>query len=434
MKTGNNNKSAAVLVFAVLLLAAGVFVLAGIAQLSATQALIGQSEWEALNRRMMLENSRAMARQFMLSKMFNSVLTNTSGYGFTNELGGFVVWPPVVDENSGETYWTTRSFSTASNTNVNLKVNPFTLMERGGFYRVVIAGRLQERPPLDGADTNNGVEWNFQVRTRSPIAAGYPFVQHRYPSGPSNISRTPPFINMWLDEQVDGFQNMARMSVSSVTNTNVGPGLVDSNGYVGFLGVPYQIAGPVSVSNSRTPDVVVNGSEIELQDVLDLDFDDPLIDESGKALVYEVPAELPYTNTVDGAVSAKPVTSLRLVGTGDDRLLPLQVLITNTNTSTVYLQGANNNVGRPIYVHFIRPVGHSGTNFVVARNVTGAWRIGFTSQHSDIEIDSNLDIIGGVRSDRVISGNPILRADPDPLGLDFVADRMMWLEDYKMLK
>jgi hypothetical protein len=431
MKTGDSNKSAAVLVFAVLLLAAGVFVLAGIAQLSATQALIGQSEWEALNRRMMLENSRAMARQFMLSKMFNSVLTNINGYRFTNELGGFVVWPPIFDENSGETYWTTRSFSTVSNTNVNLKVNPFTLMERGGFYRVVIAGRLQERPQ-DGADTNNGVEWNFQVRTRSPIAAGYPFVQHR--SGPSNISRNPPFINMWLDEQVDGFQNMARMSVSSVTNTNVGPGLVDSNGYVGFLGVPYQIAGPVGVSNSGTPNMVVNGSEVEFQDVLDLDFDDPLIDESGKALVYEVPAELPYTNTVDGVVSAKPVTSLRLEGTDQYRLLPLQVVITNTNTSTVYLDGSNHNVGRPVYVHFVRPIDYAGTNFVVATNVTGAWRIGFTSQHGNIDIDSDLEIIGGVRSDRVISGDPILRSDPDPLGLDFVADRMMWLEDYKMLK
>lgn len=431
MKTGNSNKSAAVLVFAVLLLAAGVFVLAGIAQLSATQALIGQSEWEALNRRIMLENSRAMARQFMLSKMFNSVLTNTDGYGFTNELGGFVVWPPIVDENSGENYWTTRSFSTESNTNVTLKVNPFTLMERGGFYRVVIAGKLQEKLQED-ADTTNWVEWEFQVRTRSPIAAGYPFVQHR--NGPSNISRSPPFINMWLNEQVHGFQNMVRMPVTSVTNTNVGPDLVDSNGYVGFLGVPYEIAGPVAVSNSVTPVMVVSGSEIEFQDVLDLNFADPLLDEFGKALVYEVPAELPYTNTVDGSVSAKRVTSLRLLGTDEDRLLPLQVLITNTNTSTVYLQGANHNVGRPIYVHFIRPVVYSGTNFVVATNVTGAWRIGFTSQHGNIEIDSELEIIGGVRSDRAISGDPILRADSDPLGLDYVADRMMWLEDYKKLK
>jgi hypothetical protein len=100
----------------------------------------------------------------------------------------------------------------------------------------------------------------------------------------------------------------------------------------------------------------------------------------------------------------------------------------------VYLDGSNHNVGRPVYVHFVRPIDYAGTNFVVATNVTGAWRIGFTSQHGDIDIDSDLEIIGGVRSDRVISGDPILRSDPDPLGLDFVADRMMWLEDYKMLK
>ena len=123
MKPKTTASSAAVLVFAVLLLAAGVFVLAGIAQLAATQALVGQNEWDALDRRVMSENSRAIGRQFMLARMFNSVVATNTGY--TNAaLGGFSV-SPVSETSMGGDYWTTLS---TTNTNVNLKINPFTLM------------------------------------------------------------------------------------------------------------------------------------------------------------------------------------------------------------------------------------------------------------------------------------------------------------------
>jgi hypothetical protein len=36
-----------------------------------------------------------------------------------------------------------------------------------------------------------------------------------------------------------------------------------------------------------------------------------------------------------------------------------------------------------------------------------------------------------VRTDGTISGNPSLEQERDPGGLDYIADRMMWLEDYK---
>jgi len=87
--------AAAVLIFAVLLLAAGVFVLAGIAQLAATQSLAGRREWDVLSQRVTLENSRAMARQFVLARMFSNVVS-TATNGFTNTVwGGFSISPRV---------------------------------------------------------------------------------------------------------------------------------------------------------------------------------------------------------------------------------------------------------------------------------------------------------------------------------------------------
>ena len=217
MKKSAGRRDAAVLVFAVLLLAVGVFVLTGIAQLSATQALIGQNEWDALRKRIMIENSRSMARQFMMARMFNGVVSNTVTVS-DPVLGGFTL-SPVTDTNAGADYWTTLS---TTNTNVNLKINPFTLMERGGFYRVVVPGTV-----WDGV---NDVQWNFQVRTRSPITAGYPVVQHLPADDEVGGLAAPPYIDMNENEQFIGFREMARMKVSSVTNT-----ATDTNGYLGYL-------------------------------------------------------------------------------------------------------------------------------------------------------------------------------------------------------
>lgn len=437
MKTGDSNKSAAVLVFAVLLLAAGVFVLAGIAQLSATQALIGQSEWEALNRRMMLENSRAMARQFMLSKMFNSVLTNTNGYGFTNELGGFVVKPPPRTLEEAD-YWTTVSYNAGSNTNANLRVNPFTLMERGGFYRIRFEGQLQERIQ-DNADTTNWVEWEFQVRTRSPIAAGYPVVQQLPASyNMLSLAGASPYVDMNEPEQFVGFHDMARMRVSSVTNTNS----LETNGYVGYFDVPDEIADSMVYQNSNAPNVIGAGPDA-LQDVLNLDsktLESPG-PEGGSAWTYRVPAFKAYPDA-DG--NLLPVTSLLLTGTKNTKNIPLQIVIEdgNTNLRTVVL--AERNAGEvdpfsggvPVALNFYRdPNDLADTNAVLITTNSSSgpyWRIGISSQGRDLEFETgNMQIIGGVRTDVAILGtNPVIRQELDPRGLDFVADRMMWLEDY----
>ena len=418
MKLKPQGDAAAVLVFAVLLLAAGVFVLTGIAQLAATQALIGQSEWQALDRRIRLENSRAMARQFMLARMFNGVVADPITFVDTS-LGGFSL-SPISSTSTGGDYWTTLS---TTNTNVNLKINPFTLMERGGFYRVVVPGKLYSDPTA----TNNGVDWNFQVRTRSPITAGYPVVQQLPAS--NNVALlvgAVPHIDMTKNEQFIGFHDMARMRVSSVTNT-----AVDATGYEGFLDVPIGVAAAGLFTN-----VVfrpANAQVTEMQAFIDLSTSDP--QDLNQVLRYELVADTADFATNGTNYAGVPVTSLLVRGTEIFDLKPLQVVIPKerTNLQTIFLEGRNPLVtGRPVYINYQRSAGGGATLSMVATNATGRWRLGLSASHSDVFCaTTGIDIVGGIRTDGTISGNPSLEQERDPGGLDYIADRMMWLEDYK---
>ena len=405
---------ASVMIFAVLLLAAGVFVLAGIAQLAATQALIGQSEWEALDRRVRLENSRAMARQCVLQQMFRSAITNSVTYTHAS-LGGFSLSP--VSLGSGD-YWTTLS---TTNTNISMKINPFTLMERGGFYRVVIPGTV--------SDGTTDVPWNFQVRTRSPITAGYPVVQHKPASNDvSPLAGSTPYIDMNNAEQIMGFHNMARMRVSSVTNTNA----YDTNGYVGYLDVPIGVAAWGPFTNVQI--APYGAGPTNLQMVIDLGSDDP--NDANSVLVYDVPSTADYinTNNVPPTTTNLPVAAVKLVGTDIYGRKPLQVVVpaANTNVQTLILSGYNSSdLGRPVYFNYQRTAGSSAVLQVVTTNATGAWRIGITAAHCNIQFDGAITIFGGVRTDGTIGGTPTLRQEANPGGLDYIADRMMWLEDYR---
>ena len=130
-----------------------------------------------------------------------------------------------------------------------------------------------------------------------------------------------------------------------------------------------------------------------------------------------------------------PVTGLRLIGTEVYGLKPLQVVIpaSRTNLTTLFLQGRNPLVtGREVYVNYQRTAGAGGNLGVIATNATGNWRVGISVANSAVSFSTaGIDIVGGIRTDGAITGSPVLEPELDPGGLDYVADRMMWLEDYK---
>ena len=407
------------MIFAVLLMTAGVFVLAAVLQLAAAQGLSGDAEWDALQRRVTLENSRAMAREYMLSRIFRGTIpanANATSVSFANDLGGFTITPAGGVQQS---YWTALS---TTNTDVVLNINPFNMMERGGFYRELFAAQL-----LHGTDD---VEWSFALRTRSPIAAGYSFTQQRPGDNDLSALAQPPYIDMSrATDQFFGFYGMPRVPMSSVTNVMT-RGTGDTNGYQGFLDVP-EAASVYGIFTSWTYEPIEpSGPPQTLKAVVDLDLPDPNVPNSVLLLRLDA-STADYTNAAGDVFPNLPVRAVELLGTDAVRK-PLHVVVPPANDSLSELALINNNTRR-VYFYRARQA-NLGGRFRVASD-SSSWRLGLTMSQCDIEFAiGTLEITGGLRTDGQIDfegASPNFVPEGDPGGLDFIADRMMWLEDYR---
>ncbi len=402
------------MIFAVLLMTAGVFVLAAVVQLAATQGISGDEEWAALARRVTLGNSRSMAREYMLSRIFRGPVPANEGaseVSMNNALGGFTIRPTSGEQTN---YWAALS---TTNTDVVLNINPFNLMERGGFYREVFEAQLSQ-----GADT---VDWSFALRTRSPVAAGYSFVQHRPADNDLASLAMPPYIDMNEgSSQFYGFDGLPRMPMSSVTNTMTRV-TGDTNGYQGYLDVPGGAAVPGMFTNVTFAPRGVGQVQVEL----DLDADDPNV--ANPVLRYDVPSSGAYVT--NGVTNTGRVTQIVMKGSSSEVRKPLHVVVLPSNTNASILTLSNNNSRR---VYFYRASDlNNRVVFDVSSAEASSWRLGLTMSQCDVQFQiGNLEITGGLRTDGDIifqGGSANFVPEPDPAGLDFIADRMMWLEDYR---
>jgi hypothetical protein len=346
-----------------------------------------------------------MARQFMLARMFSNVVS-TSAFGYITNWGGFSI-SNTVGPTAG-LYWDTAS------TNAGQIVNPFNPMERGGFYPGVARAELVVEVT---ETTTNSVDWDFVVRTRSPIAAGYSFVQQR----PVERDLTG-FIDCIDATNFFGFTNLARMPVSSVVNTNQG-----GNGFSGYFGIPISPGGlvPFSNTNALTADPT-NSTVTNIVVNLGDDPSFPGAPNTPLAYSYEVPPS---------------VTRLTIEGTGQgNALAPLQIVATNNpGLTNVVLSGSNPpDSGRRVYLHF-RASG--AQTLSVSSIVSNAdWRLGMSAQNDAVvdlsalsDTNNDVRLVGGIRTAGQVlpaSDAPVTR-ERDPQGLDFIADQMMWLEDYR---
>lgn len=403
-------RSGAVLVFALLLLVVGALVLGGVAQMTATQSVAGETEWTAMERRIQLENSRAMARQYLLSHMFT--FTNGSpAITVADARGGFT----LSAQNVGN-FWATASVTA---TNSMLNINPFNMMERGGFYRVWIPGTVS-----DG--TTNDVGWNFQVRTRSPLAAGYTFVKHRpSPVNQVGLYATPPYIDMTTLGAFVGFEGLPRLPVSSVTSTNGS----DTTGFLGYLDIPIG-ASAWGVFTNVTYSLWTNGTSLQVELNLTTPSTTP-----DSALLFDIPAAAPYTNASNVVVNL-PVHAVVLRGAPtDDYEVPVHILagVGTTNLDTLVL---SNNNRRRVYVNLQKAVNAGNAIRVLATN-TSEWRLAVTASRFDVNFETGtMPIKGGIRTDANVTfplGAAYFTRETDPRGLDSIGDRMMWLEDNRAL-
>jgi hypothetical protein len=416
----------AVLVFALLILVTAALVIGGLAQLAATQSLVGGREWEEAQQRVTLANSRAMARQFLLQSIFsNNVatgpLTNPPNVNFAGYInGGFrmtntvsIITEPANNFDFWSAYLTTSSVT-------GLNINPFNLLERGGFYPATIRAELS-----DGTTNANWTAWTFQVRTRNPIAAGYSFVRHsplasfnRPTVSADMLFSNPPGVS----PNFAGFYtNLPAMPLSSVTNT-----LTDSNGYSGFFDVPtrqlstaFPAANVIYESNSATTATAV----VSLTNITT---------SPAQPLLLQVPATTDSTN----------ITRIRLIGEPDSTRTDPAVLIViaaaNTNAATLELSGATNH--RRVY--FVRR--STAETFAIESTDGNNWRLAMSISLGGLYPAVTLPsrqfvqgIRGGIRTSAAVSVGVLaspnwnLLSETNPGSLDFIGDQMMWLEDYR---
>lgn len=419
MKTHRQSRNGAVLVFALLILVVGATILGGIAQLAVTQSVAGQTEWEAAARRLRLENSRAMARQYVLSQMwqgFGQLPQASLGTNATGGLGGFAI--TNVDPPFG--YWLS-----LQQTNTD-RINPFNLFERGGFQSAWAAGSLS---------TGSGdVPWGFQIRTRSPITAGFAFVNQR----PASNNWAPlRRMNMWqTNDYAVGFTNLPRMPVSSVTNTNTG----DTNGFLGYLLLPKSeallgdvLASPVTGSVTTN----TNGlSSTNIRITVDLNIYDYGLDDTPR--FYEVPYRVDRFNVSTGSIDyACFVTELVLTNSAGSatsfKTQAVQVLIPESNTSLTNVILAGDNT-RQVYLY--RKGTNAPTLTIANSGGSATFRIGMTLDcQANIQTSGVLTIRGGIRTSRALTQSSgtltLVSDDSSAWEYDAIADRMMWLEDQR---
>lgn len=422
--------SGAVLIFAMLLLVAGAMVLGGVAQLAATRALVGEQEWSGLARRVRLANSRALARQFLLSRMYAGFLPAA---GLTNQFGGFQVSSPPL-----ATFW-----RSSPETNTTVSLDPFSLLGSGGALVVFVNAGLW--------DGTNSLGWSFRVRMRSPIAAGYAFVRQK-PSPPGFAPGIPAYIDMQTSSDAFwGFPGLPSVPVSSSSGTNA----LETDGYRGYLGTEVAEANVPSGTNvssgfygeeftsvSYAP-LVPN---VSMQAIVDLaSFTNPV---AGRVFQCSILNKAPYTYVSGGSnvTVYRDVKSVVLGGTtSGDSADPVLVRIQQVNTNVTQLVLSNQN-NRRVYVSRVQggvlgdpPV----PSLIVGSTNTGlnAWRVGITYAMGKnittnrVLFESGMVAMkGGLRTDAEVIGSPSVEPETNPQGLERIGDRMMWLEDHRFVQ
>jgi hypothetical protein len=149
-----------------------------------------------------------------------------------------------------------------------------------------------------------------------------------------------------------------------------------------------------------------------------------------KLYIYTPP--MFYTNP-NGVVA--PVTELFLWGDSNPLSPPFLVSVDQANESLRRVTLVLNN-SRPVYLHIRSNPAAPRSVFEISSSAS-FWRIGVSAQliaaarnvQFSLPSATNFTISGGIRTDAGIINPPMFVADTNPAGLDFIADKMMWLED-----
>lgn len=418
-----NNQAGSVLIYALIVLAIGALVLTGWVQLLATRAIATTETSKAMKGRLIMENSRLLASQYILQ----NILTETyAGPGFHMAAGGS--W--------AEFYLT--GTSTGAPLGVTSDSDHLNVFSPGGAsgYGLNISARL-----FDG--TVNLVPWDFQTRSISPIFA------HDLLTVPSVVSS---------DWDVDGntvvWDPVSQGDFDFVSNTYQIPTVTPP--------VKNKAELPIMMSNFAYPPVTSGGALGATAYGGFLSVIQPLLDKEGPPPAFTPPVlpDPPDPADHQGVFSngaGKVTIELKKI----DR----PIIYLNNDVSTLVVEGhdlTSDPTEKPglliIYVQNggsqdLTKIQLQGRNdrrvyLAVKKSTSSAigiindppgdhWRLVGVFENVPLtwNLMDDLDLIGGLRSDAEVSvvmgGTVRVFPEPAPGLLAEHAYRMAWLESYR---
>ena len=417
-----------IMIFSLFIILGGTLVLASWAQMMATRATYTVMTEEGQKRRIAMANGRALARQYVL----NQIPSGSIGY-FTTNLnngwGGFQI-------NAVSNLWTITNFSAG---------NPFNPFSDASFV-VTNAGHISNSAESYG--------WTFLVRGRSPLLAGYPLAV-QIPGSTNLTGATNAYKIYWRNAL--GFSNVADVPFTSGYTAS---GTGSTNGYLGFFASPMSTSSATNqlgvlatgvtctnatntgATNTTTNMVGTRTNTTYWSGQIEINLNST---QTNAILRFDVPSTTNYSTNISSTVmrtyTNARVTTLTIVGSAATNAMHVVLPSTNTTTTNIALSGTNNT--RRIYVNAqsAGPLTLQTATF----NSNYTWWLGMTIPSATLNLltptnTSKLTIQGGIRTAGTLnlgsgrtSANILLSpaAGLTNDSVDFIADRILWLEEQK---
>ncbi len=430
-----------VLVYALIVIAAGAVLLTGWIHVLAARAQFTEQMSAAMTRRATLANSKLFASQYLLQYVLSGSYTGAVSASLGDGSASFSLTGPA----SGQPAWVP-----LESVGVSAAVNSFS-PGAGGGYTVDFAATL--------SDGTNDIPWNFQARTRSPIYAHDLMTSQRPTVNASSQIiitsglRISENTVIWRPNSPNAF-SLTTLTYQTPTTfpsvsllNNSGQATVMSN--FAFLPVTSGSGydGSISVVNptvTTAPNSLVyralSASHIQVDGRADSDETGVTSDGEGLITIDLLEPGLNVVYIVGGAstIRLQGQSSAAELTQADDRpsilIVYLQDVSAGYDLSRIELTGQNN---RRIYLAMKK---NTGTAVTVASLTAGNplfWRLGGVFENMPLAFSlagGSLELRGGLRSDQSISvtgGTIAVTRETDPKMLERYADRLAWLENYR---
>lgn len=414
MKTPRCLRSGSATLFALLVIVVGAVVLAGWAAVLATRVTFAESSALGVQRRIAMENGRALLRQAVRTALPAGTIGNVNAT-LSGGWGGFSI--------SASSGWLQGDVAPAT-------INRFSPLENQGF------GQSLTATINDGMGNTS---WTVFVRSGSPVYSGLTATVHNPATTlPSTVSVNGTSL-VWPSSGFLGFATTRYLAPGARSSLNSAGGALS-----GFPWLPI-------TSGTVTGQSAYGGFYAATPRTFTQVSDDPAvttdgiqITDSGAQRTVRLDLALVNLQTITGASPADlrlhfnvPATApigitsirLQLVGSGNSTLPPLHVIYNSgtVDLTTIELSGAND---RPVYLSV-----NKTTSVTVSTTAALNFRLGASFIGSPLTVQAGgvLTLRGGLRTNAnvtVNAGSVAFATDTSPGGLAAIGDRIYWMEDF----